>query len=150
MELSYRHISERLCISVETAYNTLQLFQRTGSVDAKPQSIRPDLCKLDDYHQLYIISIVLDNPTLYLGEICDAIKDVTGTVVVPSTVCKLLRSMALAERKSSTLLFKGIFLSKHLSSLTFPDTHKKCWCGWMEQGVKGEICLGSMVILSEA
>jgi transposase len=38
MELSYRDIAERLCIAVGTAYNTFQLFQRTGSVDAKPPS----------------------------------------------------------------------------------------------------------------
>lgn len=110
MELSYRHISERLCISVETAYNTLQLFQRTGSVDAKPPSMRPDLCKLDDCHQLYIISIVLDNPTLYLGEICEAIKDVTGTVVVPSTVCKLLGKYGFSRKK-----IQHIALQRNLS-----------------------------------
>ena len=51
-------------------------------------------------HQLYIISIVLDNPTLYLGEICAAIKDVTGTVVVPSTVCKLLRQYGIIQKKN--------------------------------------------------
>ena len=57
MELSCRDVAERLCISVGTAHNTFQLFQRTGSVDAKPPSKRPDLCKLND-HQLYIICLV--------------------------------------------------------------------------------------------
>lgn len=110
MELSYRDIAERLCISVGTAYNTFQLFQRTGSVDAKPPSKRPDLCKLDDHHQLYIISMVLDNPTLYLGEICTAIKDVTGTVVVPSTVCKLLGRYGFSRKK-----IQHIALQRNLS-----------------------------------
>ena len=50
MELSYREIAERLSISVGTAYNVFQLFQRTGSVDPKQPSKRPDLCKLDDHH----------------------------------------------------------------------------------------------------
>ena len=38
MGLSYREIADRLCISVGTAYNTFQLFQRTGSVEAKQPS----------------------------------------------------------------------------------------------------------------
>ena len=35
MELSYRDVANRFYITVGTAYNTFQLFQRTGSVDAK-------------------------------------------------------------------------------------------------------------------
>ena len=71
---------------------------KRGCKGTKP-SKRPDLCKLDDHHQLYIISIVLDNPTLYLGEIFTASKDVTGTVVVPSTVCKLLGQYGFSRKK---------------------------------------------------
>ena len=41
MDLTYRDIAERLSISVGTAYNIFQIFQRTGSVDAKPPSKRP-------------------------------------------------------------------------------------------------------------
>lgn len=107
MELSYREIAERLCISVGTAYNIFQLFQRTGSVDVKPSGKRPDLCKLDEHHQLYIITIVLENPTLYLGEICTAIKDVTSTVVVPSIVCKILGKYGFSRKKIQHIAQQG-------------------------------------------
>ena len=63
------------------------------------QSILANDQILDDHHQLYVISLVLDNPSLYLGEICTAIKDVTGTVVVPSTVCKLLGRYGFSRKK---------------------------------------------------
>ena len=69
--------------------------QRTGSVDAKPPSQRSDLCKLDN-HQLYIISM--------------AIKDVTGTVVVLSTVCKLLGKYGFNRKK-----IQHIALQRNLS-----------------------------------
>ena len=67
MDCSYRDIAERLSISVGTAYNIFKLFERTGSVDGKPPSKRPDLSKLDDHHQQYIISMVLDNPSLLIS-----------------------------------------------------------------------------------
>jgi hypothetical protein len=54
--------------------------------------------------------MVLDNPSLYLSEICTAIKDVTGTVVVPSTVCKLLGKFGFSRKK-----IQHIALQRNLS-----------------------------------
>ena len=99
MELNYREIAFRLNISVGTAYNTFKLFEKTGNVDAKQQRKRPEKYKLDNYHQLYVISLVLENPTLDLCEICTALKDVTGTVVAPSTMCKLLGLFDFSRKK---------------------------------------------------
>ena len=109
------HGAERLCISVGTAYNIFQLFQRTGSVDAKPPSKRPDFCNLDEHHQLYIISMVLDNPTLYLGEICTAIKDATGTVVVPRTICKLLGRYGFSPKALQRNLYQQASFDANIS-----------------------------------
>ena len=83
MELGYRRIMQNLNISVGTAYNTFKLFEDTGSVEAKKPRKRPELCKLDYHHQLYVITLVLDQPNLYHGELCSAVNEVTNVQISP-------------------------------------------------------------------
>ena len=99
MGLSFRHIASRLNISVGTVFNIFKIFEQTGSVDPKKARNRPECCKLDGHHQLYIIGLVLDNPSMYLGEICSEIKHTTGVEVTPSSICKLLRKFGLTRKK---------------------------------------------------
>ena len=99
MDLSFRSIACRLNISVGTAYNIFKLFELTGSVEAKSARKRPELCKLGDHHILYVIGLVLYNPSVYLSEMCSAIKDTIGTEVSPSTLCKLLAQHGFTQQK---------------------------------------------------
>ena len=99
MGLSYRKIAQNLNVAVGTAYNTFKVFERTGSVEAKKPRKRPELCKLDYHHQLYVVTLVLDQPNLYLGEICSTIKEITNIQVSPSTLCKLLARYGLTRKK---------------------------------------------------
>ena len=99
MGLGYREIAHRLNISVGTAYNTFKLFEHTGSVEAKKARKRPELCKLDYHHQLYVIGLVLDNPKLYLHEVCHHVKEITNTEVSPATICSLLASYGITRKK---------------------------------------------------
>ena len=50
---------------------------------------RPEARKLDELHELYIIALLIDNPGLYLNEICEKIKSNTGVSVSGPTVCRL-------------------------------------------------------------
>lgn len=99
MELSFREIALRLNIALGTAFNHFQVFERTSRVQPKMVKKRPNKCKLDRHHKLYVISLVLENPTLFLGEICSAIKEITGTKVAPSALCKLLGKYGLSWKK---------------------------------------------------
>ena len=60
MGMSFRKIAANLNISVGTAYNIFKLFQTTCGVEARKMPKRPRCCKLDDYQQLYVISLVLE------------------------------------------------------------------------------------------
>ena len=99
MGLSFRHIASRLNISVGTAFNIFNRFEQTGDIHAKRVRKRPQCCKLDGHHQLYIIGLLLDNPSMYLGEICSKIKHATSVEVTPSSVCKLLRKFGFTRKK---------------------------------------------------
>ena len=111
MELSYRRIAHNLNVSVGTAYNTFKLFQDSGDVEAKKRRKRPELCKLDYHHQLCVITLVLDQPNIYLGELCSAVKDIE---VSPSTFCKLQPNMVSLEKISTCSSTKEIRLQRGL------------------------------------
>ena len=95
MGLGYRKIAHRLNISVGTAYNTFKHFECTGTVEAKKTSRWPELSKLDHHRQLYVIGLVLDNPKLFLCEVCCHVKEVTNTEVSPATICNLIASYGI-------------------------------------------------------
>lgn len=99
MGFSYRTIASHLNISVGTAYNIYELFEQTGCVDPKKQRKRPECCKIDNHHRLYIISLVLENPSIYLAEICSEIKNITGVQLAPSSICKLLAEYGFTRKK---------------------------------------------------
>ena len=97
--LCYREIAQNLNISVGIAYNTFKLFEHTGDVMAKGLRKRPKVCKLDYHHQLYVITLVLDKPNIYLSELCSAIKEITDIHISSSTICKLLARYGLTRKK---------------------------------------------------
>ena len=117
MGLGYREIAHRLNISVGTAYNTFKLFEHTGSVKAKKARKRPELCKLDYHHQLYVIGLVLDNPKLYLSEVCHHVKAITNTEISPATICNLLASYGITRKKIQHVAlqrrvdYRGLFIA---------------------------------------
>lgn len=96
MGLTFAH---RLNIAVGTVFNIYTLFVRTGDVNHKKARKKPEKCKLDHHHQLYVIGLILNNPTMYLREICSEIKQMTGTEVSPSMLCKMLRMHGFSRKK---------------------------------------------------
>ena len=50
-------------------------------------------------NQLYVVGLIVENPTLYLAEICQHIHEVFALNVTPSTVCRLLRSYVITRKK---------------------------------------------------
>ncbi len=91
--MSFRDIARRLQIGVGTAFRLYKRFVATGELSPPQRACRPNARKLDEYHELYIMPPLIDNPGLYLSEICLAIKDATGVnlIVSGSTVCRVLQ-----------------------------------------------------------
>ena len=73
MERGFKDITSCLQISVSTAHRIFKRFEDTGDVTVSKQQSRPCYWKLDDLHELFIIAIVMENPCMYLTEICEAI-----------------------------------------------------------------------------
>ena len=144
MGLGYRQIAHHLNISVGTVYNTYKLFEPTGSVEAKKARKRPELCKLDDRHQLYVIGLVLDNPKMYLSEVCHQVKEITNTEVSSATICNLPASYGITRKKVQHVAlqrrvdYRGLFVA----NVSF--FRKKCSFGWMRRAATTVKCLENL------
>jgi transposase len=88
MGLSYSKISTNLNIALSTAHRTFSLFERTGREDpSKDADSRVEMKILGCQGELYVLELILDSPTLFLGEIVQLIKHDLGYDVSASTVC---------------------------------------------------------------
>ena len=100
MGLSFSKISTNLNIALSTGHRTFSLFERTGSVDATSRNVsRVEMRTLDHQGELYILGLILDSPTLYLGEIVQQIKHDIGIDISASTVCRLLKKHGHTRKK---------------------------------------------------
>ena len=99
MGLSFRDIATRLQIGLSTAHRMYKKFEETGEVAPIKPGPRPDLHKLDEIHELYILGLLVENPGLYLKELCQYIYTATGTTVSGSTVCRVLQKNGLTRKK---------------------------------------------------
>ena len=98
MNLTYSKIASNLNVSTATAQRVYVKFEHTGHVD-HVSSDRRATRKFDEHQELYIIGVILQEPSLYLGELCQQIHDDIGIEVSPATVCKLLKRYGMSRKK---------------------------------------------------
>lgn len=119
MELPYEKIAQNLNVAVSTVHRTYKHFEVTGEVDPQPcDEPRYDLRALDPARELYIIGLVLENPSIYLDEVCGIIKEVFTLDVSVSTICRLLRKHGFTRKKIRQVAmqrseqFRGAFVAQ--------------------------------------
>jgi len=98
MELSFRKVAENLNISLGTAYNICQLFEETGCVGQKCTSLESNKL-FNQQRKLWIIGIIVDNPSLYLREICQKISLAFNITASPSTICRLIHGHGFTRKR---------------------------------------------------
>jgi len=89
-EKSYREIAQNLDISLGTVHNVWETFVATGDVSAKKPPARESQRVLDEYHELLVVGLLLEQPDVYLREVCQHISTTTGVTVSEATVCRTL------------------------------------------------------------
>ena len=91
----------------------------TGLVDPKSSSKRDAVKKLDDHHELYIIGLIYQCPTLQLQEIAYKVAEISGTEVSISTLCRLLARNGFTRKKiQNTALQRSLdFRALYMASI---------------------------------
>ena len=128
MGLTFREVARNLNVSLGTVHNIFRLFEETGEVDPKHPD-RTSTRKLSSNEELIIIGLILDNPGLYLGEICQNIADVTGTRISSPTVCRILRKHGLTRKKIQQVALQrsAITRAKFMADMQFFYTNQLVW-----------------------
>ena len=98
MEPPFNKIAKNLSVSIGIVHNICRRFESTGCVDVyKPD--RTNMRVLSQHDELLIIGLLMDNPSLYLGEICSRIQCITGIMVTSSTICQIIHRHRLTRKK---------------------------------------------------
>jgi len=118
MDLTFRSIADRLQIGLGSAYRLYQCYVRTGTFNARKRSDRPQCRKLNGHHELLILGLLMENPGMYLVEICSKIQEVTGTTVSGATACRLLQKHGYTRKKIRQVAkqrceeLRGLFMAR--------------------------------------
>ena len=99
MNLPLVKIAQNLNVAVSTVHRIYRLFEESGTVDPLSPQKRLDCRRLDLRSELYVVGVILENPSMYLGELCIEIMHVFGIEISPSTVCRTLRRYGLTRKK---------------------------------------------------
>ena len=127
MGLTYRQVAKNLNISLGTSYNICRKFEESGSVSPATHVEYRRL--LNGQQELWIMGLLLHNPSLYLGEICQKIAHVFEIQVSPATVCRIIRRHGFTRKKIQQVAsqrsseYRAAFVSE---ALTF-DADKFVW-----------------------
>ena len=96
-----------------------QRFEETGNVDPSNQPQR-ERC-LDGHHELFVVALVMECPSYYLAEICQAVEEVTGVHVSEATICRVLRRNGLTRKKirqvaaQRSMEYRALYMASVLS-----------------------------------
>lgn len=118
MECSHRKIASNLSISVGTVYNIYSKFVESGDVAPNKQPKREALHSLSPFEELLVLGLIIDCPGYYLSELCEAIDEVCGKIVSPSTVCKIIHKHGFTRKKlqqvakQRSVAFRGHFMAE--------------------------------------
>ena len=98
MNLGLEKIARNLNIAVSTVHRVYHLFLSTDSVDPKSPRKRPEVKALSPSIELYVIGVVMANPSTFLYEVCSEIKELFYVDVCPSILCRLLKVHGLTRK----------------------------------------------------
>lgn len=100
MGLTFPRIAKNLNLALSTAHRTFSIFDRSGTVEpAKRNGSRIEMRALDQQGELYVIGLILNSPTLFLGEIVQQIKNDLGIDLSAATICRLLKRYGHSRKK---------------------------------------------------
>ena len=76
MNLPLVKIAQNLNVTVSTVHRIYRLFEESGTVDPLSPRKRLDCRRLDLRSEVYVVGVILENPSMYLGELCVEIMHV--------------------------------------------------------------------------
>ena len=82
----YCETAQALCISIGTVSNVMKIFSTSGDVTGNKS---PGCPSFHATTELFVNSMVSENPRVEQHKICEAVLENTGTEVSISTICRV-------------------------------------------------------------
>ena len=117
MNRSYARIASSLNIAVSTAHRIFSRFQATGEVNPAINRERSQLRKLSLQEELYVIALIMNEPSMYFSEVVEALGH-HGIIVSQSTICRLFKKYGMSRKKMRQIALqrcyslRGSFMSQ--------------------------------------
>ena len=100
MNLTYSKIASNLNVSTATAQRVYTKFEHTGHVDPVLADRRDTrTLAIDEHQELHVIGLMLHEPSLYLGELCQQTQDTFGLELSPASVYRLFKRYGMTRKK---------------------------------------------------
>ena len=115
MDFEFRKIAQNLNVSLGTVHNIYKQFSLTGDVTPKKQPLRRDCRSLGQCDELLILGIILDTPSTYLQELCQAVREVIGKDVSPAIICRIIRRNGYTRQyvaKQRSVEYRAFYMSQ--------------------------------------
>ena len=120
-DLTFVDIGRRLGIASSTAHRIFTQFVDTGGIEPVGRhEARMYMRKMDEYMEMFVIGLILEEPYLYLKELCVKVKEYSGVEVCEATICKLLHRHGVTRKKMRQVALqrscsvRGHFMAKVL------------------------------------
>ena len=128
MEHTFREIANNLCLSLGTVHNHFKRFQTTGEV-APTVCNRDSTRMLSPHDELIIVGLLLDDPSMYLSEVCQKISTLAGLEVSPATICRVIHRNGFTRKKlQQTALQRSVeYRGQFFAEVQFYDVKQFVW-----------------------
>ena len=108
----------------------------------KVPELAPTVCSRDstqvlsEHDKLIIVGLLLDDPSLYLNEVCQRISLTSGLEVSPATVCRVIHQNGFTRKKlQQTVLQRSVeYRGQFFNFLMLGSSY-----GWMKRDLMIEI-----------
>ena len=94
--------ARRYGIYSTTVRRWFNIFSESGDVCQQPWEHQRTERSLDDLSVVYLLTTMEREPTLYLGEICRRLDEISGFTVHPSTICRTLSRLNWSRKRVQT------------------------------------------------
>ena len=85
-------------VAVSTVHPYIPI-EESGTLDPLSPRKWLDCRRLDLRSELHVVGVILENPSMYQGELCLEVMQVFGIEISPSTVCRTLRRYGLTRKR---------------------------------------------------
>ena len=148
LHVMLRVISRNLGISLGTGHNVWKCFELTGDVTSTRLPVRYESRSLTEQHKLLVVTLVIQDPSMYLREMCDKILEITGIRVSASTctLCRILHRHSVTRKKikQTSIQRCALFRGDVMAEIHLYDASQIVW---VDESVITKIIYESMDII---